>query len=342
MDNGDYLLEVQDLKVYFPLRRSLSEKVMGEPTRYVKAVDGVSFSIPRGKTLGLVGESGCGKSTIGKTLVHLIKPYSGKIIYDGKDITNLSPAMVREYSKKMQYVFQDPYSSLNPKMTVMEIVRRPLDIFNLFDPAERESRVLKLLDMTGIAASQASRYPYEFSGGQRQRISIARTLAVEPEFIIADEPTSALDVSIQCQILDLLQDLQKELNLTMLFISHDLSVVNYITDNVLVMYLGHYLEQGNTHEVFRNPKHPYTKALLEALPRRGCSTHQREIKLEGYIPSPINPPSGCLLHPRCPFAQPLCAEQCPEMQLIGNRLVSCHYAAEDNFQKRTLTLSENV
>lgn len=341
MDNKDYLLEVQDLKVYFPLRRSLMEKVKGEPVRYVKAVDGVSFGIPRGGTLGLVGESGCGKSTIGKTLVHLIKPHAGKIIYDGVDITNLPPDKAREYCKKIQYVFQDPYSSLNPKMTVMEIVRRPLDIFNLFDPAERESRVLKLLDMTGIAASQASRYPYEFSGGQRQRISIARTLAVEPEFIIADEPTSALDVSIQCQILDLLQNLQKELGLTMLFISHDLSVVNYITDNVVVMYLGHYLEQGNTHEVFRSPSHPYTRALLDALPRRGSTVHERNVKLEGYIPSPINPPTGCLLHPRCPFAQPLCAEKCPEAQQINNRVVSCHYVAEDNFQKRTLATSEN-
>lgn len=340
MNEQKNLLEVRDLKVYFPLRRSFSEALKKEPMRYVKAVDGVSFSIARGGTLGLVGESGCGKSTIGKALVRLLKPYSGSILYDGEDITNLSPDKAKEYCKKIQYIFQDPYSSLNPKMTVMEIVRRPLDIFDLFEPHEREKRVLQLLDMTGIAASQASRYPHEFSGGQRQRISIARTLAVEPEFIIADEPTSALDVSIQCQILDLLQELQKELSLTMLFISHDLSVVNYITDNVVVMYLGHYLEQGNTHEVFRAPMHPYTKALLDALPRRGCAVRENRIKLEGYIPSPINPPPGCLLHRRCPFAQEICAEICPQTQVLGNRTVACHFAAENNFKKRTLPIVE--
>lgn len=341
MNDSDMLLRVEDLKVYFPLRYSLKERIRREPRQYVHAVDGVTFSIPRGGTLGLVGESGCGKSTIGKTLVRLVKPHSGRIYYNGEDITALPADKNREYCKKMQYIFQDPYSSLNPKMTVMEIVQRPMEIFQLYgNKYEREKRVLQILDATGIAASQAQRFPYEFSGGQRQRISIARTLAVEPELIVADEPTSALDVSIQCQILDLLTELQKDFHLTMLFISHDLSVVNYITDNVLIMYLGHYVEQGNTEEVFSNPIHPYTRALLEALPKRGQSACQRNVKLEGYIPSPIHPPSGCLLHPRCPFAQPVCEKQCPESQMVGGHKVTCHFAENGDFLKRTLPLEK--
>jgi len=342
MENNKPLLQVEDLKIYFPLKRSFKEAIHHEPPRYVKAVDGVSFSIERGKTMGLVGESGCGKSTIGKSLVRLIEPFAGHIYYDGQDISQIKGAAAKEYCKKIQYIFQDPYSSLNPKMTVMETVRRPLEIFNLCPEEQMNRRVLELLDMTGIAASQANRYPNEFSGGQRQRISIARALAVQPEFIIADEPTSALDVSIQCQILDLLQDLQKNLGLTLLFISHDLSVVNYITENVQVMYLGHMIERGVTKEVFREPSHPYTKALLEALPKRGNTNTQRDIKLMGYIPSPINPPKGCLLHPRCPYAQPICAEQVPEVYSCGTRHVRCHFAETGKFEPRTLPVTETL
>ena len=340
MENNKPLLQVEDLKIYFPLKKSLKDTINKVPTKYVRAVDGVSFSIEKGKTMGLVGESGCGKSTIGKSLVRLITPYAGHIYYDGQDITTFNEEQAHEYCKKIQYIFQDPYSSLNPKMTVLETVRRPLDIFNLYDEADRNKRVLELLDMTGIAASQAQRYPHEFSGGQRQRISIARALAVEPEFIVADEPTSALDVSIQCQILDLLTELRKELGLTLLFISHDLSVVNYITENVQVMYLGHMIEHGVTKEVFKNPKHPYSKALLEALPKRGSTDTHRDIKLMGYIPSPINPPAGCLLHPRCPYAQQICADTVPEPCMIDGREVCCHFAKKQNFSARTLPVTE--
>ena len=331
--SNTHLLSVKDLKVCFPLKRSLKEIITNKPVSYVKAVDGVSFDIPKGGTLGLVGESGCGKSTIGKTLVRLIEPHAGSVHYNGKDIFKVNSLEAHQYCKKMQYIFQDPYSSLNPKMTVMELVRRPLEIFDLYTAGhERDKRVLQLLDMTGIAASQAERFPHEFSGGQRQRISIARTLAIEPEFVIADEPTSALDVSIQCQILDLLMQLRRELDLTMLFISHDLSVVNYITDNVLVMYLGHYIEKGNTKAVFKKPMHPYSKALLEALPKRASDVSNRTIKLRGYIPSPINPPQGCLLHPRCPFVKPECCEKRPELDAVGDRFVACHFAKSQNFE----------
>ena len=242
----------------------------------------------------------------------------------------------KQLCKDIQYIFQDPFASLNPQMTVMQIVRRPLDIFDLYDRKDRERRVLTLLDTVGIASNQVYRYPHEFSGGQRQRISIARALAVEPSVLIADEPTSALDVSIQCQILDLLSKLRKELGLTMLFISHDLGVINYITDNVIVMYLGHVIESGDTREIFKNSAHPYTKALLEALPVRGSTRRVRKIRLEGYIPSPINPPGGCLLHPRCPYAQPECAERVPKFEQVGNRKVACHFAKTQDFRPRTL------
>lgn len=216
---------------------------------------------------------------------------------------------------------------MNPQMTVMQIVRRPFDIFNLYDRSKREKRVLELLKMVGISSNQAYRYPHEFSGGQRQRISIARALAVECKMLVADEPTSALDVSIQCQILDLLSQLRKELNLTMLFISHDLGVVNYISDRVIVMYLGQIIESGPTRKLFKNPVHPYTKALLEALPLRGCTRRERKVRLKGYIPSPINIPSGCTLHPRCPYAQPVCSEVVPELRMAADdHFVSCHFA----------------
>ena len=327
MAEHDAILQVKDLKVHFPLKQTIIQTVTKQPMRYVKAVDGVSFEIPEGKTLAIVGESGCGKTTLGRALVRLNRPISGEIIYQGQDINNDAAWADNHLRKEIQYIFQNPYASLNPKMTILETVRRPLEIFDLYPKEERDRRALELLSMTGISKSQANRYPHEFSGGQRQRICIARALAVEPKLLIADEPTSALDVSIQCQILDLLTSLQKDLGLTMLFISHDLGVVNYISDEVLIMYLGHIMEKGNTHEIFKNPVHPYSKALLDALPRRGSARHEANVKLEGYIPSPIDPPKGCLLHPRCPYATERCAAERPEMRCYGSdRSLACHLA----------------
>jgi oligopeptide transport system ATP-binding protein len=333
---SEALVAVENLKIHFPLKRSLQERLTRAPVRVVKAVDGVSFSINRGETFGIVGESGSGKTTIGKSLVRLNQITDGRIYYQGKDITLVQNDQKKALCKEMQYIFQDPFSSLNPQMTVMQLVRRPLDIFNLYSIRDRERRVLSLLDMVGIAANQVYRFPHEFSGGQRQRISIARALAVEPALLIADEPTSALDVSIQCQILDLLTKLQNELGLTMVFISHDLGVINHITDRVVVMYLGHLIERGNTREVFKNPVHPYTKALLEALPIRASTRRVRRIRLAGNIPSPINPPQGCLLHPRCPFAQQECGIRVPEWEQIGTRSAACHFAKTQDFRPKTL------
>ena len=325
-DNKTPVLRVEDLRVHFPINQTLMEKVQKKEKESVKAVDGISFSIYEGKTLALVGESGCGKSTLGRTIVGLNKPVSGKIIYKGQDILKLKPNEMKTIRKEIQYIFQNPYASLNPKMTIKETVRRPLDIFNIGEPDKRDERVYELLEMTGIAKQQAMRYPHEFSGGQRQRICIARSLAMEPKLIIADEPTSALDVSIQCQILDLLTDLKTQLNLTMLFISHDLGVVNYISDDVVVMYLGHTVETGVTKEVFQNPAHPYSKALLDALPKRADIKHERGEKLTGYIPSPIHPPEGCLLSPRCAYASDLCFKSRPELVRIGEqRFAACHF-----------------
>ena len=325
MEQSDPILQVKNLKVYFPLKRSVVQMITHQPRQYVRAVDGVSFEIGRGQTLAVVGESGCGKTTLAKTLVWLNRPHEGQILYNGRDIATDEAWKTNELRKDIQYIFQNPYGSLNPKMTVLETVKRPLEIFNLYDRNQREKRAIELLQMCGISRAQVSRYPHEFSGGQRQRICIARALAVNPKLLIADEPTSALDVSIQCQILDLLTGLQKEFGVTMLFISHDLGVVNYISDQVLIMYLGHIIERGNTHEIFRKPAHPYSQALLDALPRRGCARHEAKLKLHGYIPSPINPPQGCLLHPRCPYAAEQCAKVCPEMkQLADGRCVACH------------------
>lgn len=325
-ETAETILQVEDLKIYFPVTRSFGQTITRQPKQYVKAVDGVSFSVKKGQTLAVVGESGCGKSTLGRSIVHLNKPVSGKIIYKGENITSDEAWKSNALRKDIQYIFQNPYASLNPKMTVLDTVKRPLEIFDMYDASEREDRAIELLQKTGISTAQAYRYPHEFSGGQRQRICVARALAVEPTFLIADEPTFALDVSIQCQVLDLLTSLQKEMNITMLFISHDLGVVNYISDEVLVMYLGHIVEKGNTHEIFRNPAHPYSQALIEALPRRGSSAHLARTKLKGYIPSPINPPSGCLLHPRCPFAKEICSTVKTEMKQISpSRCVACHF-----------------
>jgi len=332
------ILSVENLKIHFPLKRTLQDRIKQIPARTVKAVDGVSFSVKQGETYGIVGESGSGKTTVSKGLVRLNPITDGRIFYRREDITTVKNDQKKALCKEIQYIFQDPFSSLNPQMTVMQIVRRPLDIFDLYSKKDRDRRVLALLDMVGIASNQVYRFPHEFSGGQRQRISIARALAVEPSVLIADEPTSALDVSIQCQILDLLTQLRNELGLTMIFVSHDLGVINHITDRVAVMYLGHIIERGNTREVLKNPAHPYTQALLEALPKRASTHRIRRIRLEGYIPSPINPPKGCLLHPRCPYAQQECADRVPEWEQIGTQAAACHYAKSQDFKPKTLAV----
>jgi oligopeptide transport system ATP-binding protein len=314
------LVEVKNLKKYFPKKRGL----FGREKTYVKAVDDVSFTIYKGETLGLVGESGCGKSTTGKMLMRLLDPTEGQILFEGKEISSLNDNQIREMRKEFQMVFQDPYASLNPRMKVGDIISEPLIIHGC--PKEkREERVQKLLEVVGLSAYHANRYPHEFSGGQRQRIGIARALAVNPKLIIADEPVSALDVSIQSQILNLLKDLQDEFQLTYLFIAHDLSVVEHISDRVGVMYLGKIVELADKETLFQNPMHPYTKALISAVPIPNPRLKRDRIILKGDIPSPSNPPSGCTFHTRCPFATDICKKEIPKLREISSgHFVSCH------------------
>lgn len=312
------LVEVRNLKKYFPVKGLL--RVKG----YVKAVDGVSFNIERGTTLGLVGESGSGKTTVGKLILRLLEPTSGSVYYDGRDIFKLKGKDLKEFRRKAQMVFQDPYSSLNPRMTVFQIIMEPVKVHKIKvdDP---ESFVVKLLYRVGLNETHLYRYPHEFSGGQRQRIAIARVLALRPEFIVLDEPTSALDVSVQAQILELLKDLQRDFNLTYLFISHDLGVVRYMSDYIAVMYLGKIVEYGPAEEVFEKPLHPYTQALFSAIPIPDpIETRRRKrIKVPGEPPSPINPPSGCRFHPRCPIAKDVCKREEPKLEEVE----SGHYVA---------------
>jgi len=300
MSNRDEpLLEVNNLRKYYDTSEGFIDSLLGE-TQKVKAVDGVSFDLYEGETLGVVGESGCGKSTLGQSLVRLIEPDSGEVRFRGSDITEFSKTELREMRKDIQYIFQDPYSSLNPRMTVGDIIGEPLKIHGIGDSEDRDERIHDLLDEVGLNPSHASRYPHEFSGGQKQRIGIARALAVDPEIIICDEPVSALDVSVQAQILNLLEDLQERFDLSYVFVAHDLSVVEHISDRVAVMYLGQFAEVAPTEEVYAPPYHPYTEALLSAIPEPDPLWEGEQIFLPGTVPSPINPPSGCRFHTRCP------------------------------------------
>jgi len=318
------LLEIKDLKKYFTVKKSGFNK-----NQMVKAVDGVSMDIFRGETLGLVGESGCGKTTLGRTIIRLYEPTSGSIIYDGKPIYDSEKKIAEKmlpYRRKMQIIFQDPSASLDPRMTVGEIVGEALDIHKLYTgKGEREARINQLLEEVGLNTEHSNRFPHEFSGGQQQRIGIARALAVEPEFIVCDEPISALDVSIQSQVVNMLEDLQAELGLTYLFIAHDISVVRHISNRIGVMYLGNLVELAESYELYRNPIHPYTKTLMSAVPIPDpVVTRARErVILEGDIPSPINPPSGCKFHTRCPYATERCSQEVPVFRDHGGG----HYAA---------------
>lgn len=317
------LIEVRNLTKYFEINRGF----LGGNKEYVQAVDGVNFTIGKGETLGLVGESGCGKSTTGRTLIRLYRPTKGEIIYDGVDIGGLSQNELKPYRRKMQMIFQDPYASLNSRMTVGDIIGESMEIHHLARGQERQNKIFELLDRVGLNKDHASRYPHEFSGGQRQRIGIARALAVDPEFIICDEPISALDVSIQAQVVNMLEDLQRELGLTYLFIAHDLSMVKHISDRIGVMYLGKLVEIANRNELYDDPLHPYTQALLSAIPIPDpeISKQSRRIILEGDVPSPINPPSGCRFRTRCAYAFDKCAEQEPEItEVKPGHFVACH------------------
>lgn len=318
------MLEVHNIKKYFPIKKKLFSK----KKEFVKAVDGVSFTVKKGETLSIVGESGCGKSTTGRVLMKLLDATEGRIIFEGQDITDLTDDEIRPLRKEFQMVFQDPYASLNPRLTVKEIIEEPLIVHNI-EKSKRADRVIELLEVVGLNRYHANRYPHEFSGGQRQRIGIARALAVNPKLIIADEPVSALDVSIQSQILNLLKDLQEQYNLTYVFIAHDLSVVEHISDRVGVMYLGRLVELADRDGLFGGPLHPYTKALLSAVPIPDPTLRRDRIILKGDIPSPADPPSGCTFHTRCPFAQQLCKDQVPEFQELGKgHFVACHFAEE--------------
>ena len=318
------LLEVKNLKVHFPVKHGLFSRVRA----HVKAVDDVSFAIEPGETLGLVGESGCGKTTLGRAIVKLVEPTSGNVLFEGKDIAHMSGSELRSIRRGLQMIFQDPVGSLNPRMTVEEIIGEALDIHKLAaDSISRRKRIRELLQSVGLNATHAERYPHEFSGGQRQRIGIARALAVEPKIIICDEPVSALDVSVQAQIINLLQDLQTERGLAFLFVAHDLAVVKHISRRVMVMYLGKIVELGPSTAVVEEPKHPYTQALISAVPIVDPDSKRQRMVLPGDVPSPIHPPSGCPFHPRCPVAQDICKADIPRLrEITPGHWAACHFA----------------
>jgi oligopeptide transport system ATP-binding protein len=321
--NNDVLLRVEDLKMHFPIYRGVLQRQVGA----VHAVDGISFDVHRGETLGLVGESGCGKSTTGRAILQLYKPTAGKVLFEDTDLISLKGEEMRNMRRKMQMIFQDPYASLNPRMTVGEIVGEPLIVHNVATGKEVQDRVMHLLETVGLNPAFSTRYPHEFSGGQRQRVGVARALALQPSFIICDEPISALDVSIQAQVVNLLEELQEQFNLTYLFIAHDLSMVRHISKRVAVMYLGVAVELADRDELYHDPLHPYTQALLSAVPIPDpiADANRKRVILEGDVPSPVNPPSGCRFRTRCPIAEKICAESRPEFrEAKPGHFVACH------------------
>jgi peptide/nickel transport system ATP-binding protein len=330
LSQDEILLEVKDLKKHFPIRRGFLKRAVGQ----VKAVDGVSFYIKQGETFGLVGESGCGKTTTGRCLIRLIEPTSGEIIFNDENngrvnVEKLDKDQMRVLRRDMQIVFQDPYSSLNPRLTIKQIVGEPLVVNRVAKGQQLVDRIAELLREVGLRPEYIDRYPHAFSGGQRQRIGIARALALNPKLIVCDEPVSALDVSIQAQVLNLLENLQAEFDLTYLFIAHDLSVIKHISDRVAVMYVGKLVEMAETEELFTNPRHPYTEALMSAVPKPDPRARSKRIVLAGDVANPASPPPGCYFHPRCHYAQPICSQEQPVLQDLGDEhWVACHFAEE--------------
>lgn len=330
LDRENLILEVTDLRMYFPIYRGILQRAVG----FVKAVDGVSLFLREREVLGLVGESGCGKTTVGRTILRLYDPTGGEIRFRRKtgewvDIARISPRDMKPIRQEMRMIFQDPFSSLNPRLTVKDLISEPLEIHGIARGKEAEARVAELMRAVGLDPNYMNRYPHEFSGGQRQRIGLARTLSLNPRLVIADEPVSALDVSVQAQVLNLLEELKDRLGLTLIFIAHDLSVVEHISDRIAVMYVGKIVEMAATEELLHHPLHPYTEALLSAIPPADPDIQPNRIKLQGEVPSPVNPPSGCIFHPRCNYARPECRERVPELREVEpGHFVSCHFAEE--------------